>query len=74
MTPSTRGDRQLLGTWDLPLWSDWLAYLTVFAVIPVLAQPTALDLVIAVSFQLVLFGFIPGAIRNTVRGRRQPRR
>lgn len=61
--------RNALGVYDLPLWRDWLAWVTLVAVIAVLGQPTVIDLVIGVLFQVFLFGFIPGKIRQAVRRR-----
>lgn len=66
--------RNALGVYDLPLWKDWLFWVTVVGVWAGLAVPesraTIIDLAIAVGFQFVLFGLLPGAVRMWLRGRR----
>lgn len=64
----------VLGIYDWPIYADWLAWLTVLAIVAVVGiQPTLLDLIIAVVFQFLLFGMIPGVIRRSWRRRKAER-
>lgn len=66
--------RNGFGIYDLPLWKDWLFWVTAVGVWAGLAVPesraTVVDIVLAVAVQFVLFGLLPGAARLWVRGRR----
>lgn len=68
----------ILGLYDRPLWSDWIAYLTLLGLIAGAmtvrgseeAAARAIDLAFALAFQFVLFGVVPCVIRKAVRSRR----
>lgn len=72
--PETAGAGQLANLYDEPVFKDWLFYLTVLAVIAGISSTVgngnAIDLALAVVFQFVLFGVVPGGIRNNIRRRR----
>jgi hypothetical protein len=64
--------RRTWGVYDLPLWRDWLAWLTAFglvAAIPIVAADPGF-VVLAVPVQVLLFGILPGSIRAWWRARR----
>lgn len=62
---------------DWPIWTDPIAYLAALAMLAGTRAVSgahgaafAVDLVLALLFQLVLFGVIPGRIRHAWRRRR----
>lgn len=56
--------------YDEPIWRDWLFYLTLLACVAVApTQETVIDFVLAIAFQMFLFGIVPGWIRERVRKR-----
>jgi hypothetical protein len=64
----------VLDLYDRPLSRDWLTYLTALGLVAAVAEPqsraSVLDLVFALAVQFLLFGVIPGLIRQWVRNRR----
>jgi hypothetical protein len=66
--------------YDRPLWKDWLTWLTALAVVAGIASEiqdydgsnpaaTAIGLVLAIGFQFVFWGILPGLLRRWVRSR-----
>lgn len=62
------------GVYDVPLWRDWLVYVTAVGVWAGLAVPESrasiVDAAVAVVVQVAVFGLIPGAVRMWIRSRR----
>lgn len=67
---SSTGAPDRLWLYDLPLWKDWLVYLTALGVLAGLVSGGGfIDLAFAVAFQFLLFGVVPGSIRVWWRSR-----
>lgn len=78
--------REAYGLYDAPLWADWLTWLTAFGIFAGLTSvwnsyPTlegseaaafAIDAILAVGLQFLLFGVLPGKIRRWRRSRPPP--
>lgn len=66
-----RRNRFGFGLYDLPLWKDWLAYLTLLGVLAAIAEPATrsspVDAFFGVAVQFLVFGAVPGALRLWVR-------
>ena len=69
----------ILGLYDAPIWKDWIAWLTLLALVAGAKTVSTsengaayvIDLVLALGFQFAIFGWLPSGVRRAIRKRRQ---
>lgn len=72
----TKRREAILGVYDVPLWRDWLTYLTAVGIVAgfgTVGGGNAIDVMFAVGFQFLLFGMLPGGLRKAWRAIRSNR-